>query len=76
MKALTGRQAVTCETAATKRCRCRCGGALHGAARLTTEAEARELAADDAHCVPVPGELPGQEALELQGEYELEAAQS
>ena len=48
-KALTTRQAVTCETARTKRCRCRCGGLLHGAGRFGTGDEARELADDDAH---------------------------
>ena len=33
MRSLTQRQAVLCETARTPRCRCRCGGALHGAYR-------------------------------------------
>jgi hypothetical protein len=48
-RALTARQATTCETAKTKRCRCRCGGLLHGAGRFATGDEARELADDDAH---------------------------
>jgi hypothetical protein len=49
MRTLTARQATTCETARTKRCRCRCGGLLHGAGRFATGDEARELADDDAH---------------------------
>jgi hypothetical protein len=48
-RSLNAGQAVQCETAKTKRCRCRCGGLLHGAGRLTTEGEARDLAADDPH---------------------------
>lgn len=33
MRALSFTQASSCEYAATKRCRCRCRGALHGRAR-------------------------------------------
>jgi len=33
MRKLTLKQAKACENARTKRCRCRCGGAYHGAAR-------------------------------------------
>ena len=33
MKGLSLRQATNCETAKGKRCRCRCGGRLHGASR-------------------------------------------
>lgn len=33
MKRLSLRQAQACENAITPRCRCRCGGALHGARR-------------------------------------------
>lgn len=35
MRRLSIRQVVRCETAKTRRCRCRCGGLLHGAGRLT-----------------------------------------
>lgn len=33
MRALTERQAGTCEGAKSKRCRCRCGGQFHGTGR-------------------------------------------
>jgi len=33
MRRLSARQAVSCEKAVTRRCRCRCRGALHGAGR-------------------------------------------
>lgn len=33
MRALSQRQASACETASTRRCICRCGGALHGSNR-------------------------------------------
>lgn len=64
MKALTERQASACENATRPRCRCRCGGALHGAARGVP---LHELPKDDPHhAVPTPAEL--------QTELELEAA--
>ena len=37
MKRLSMRAAQRCETAKTPRCKCRCGGALHGAARNMIE---------------------------------------
>jgi hypothetical protein len=55
-RALTDRQATQCEYATTSRCRCRCGGASHGAARLSWRAA---LPADDPHYRPDP-ELPLQ----------------
>jgi hypothetical protein len=33
MRALSARQAATCEMSKTPRCKCRCQGALHGARR-------------------------------------------
>ena len=45
MKALSERQADACENAKGGRCRCRCGGALHGAAR----GHVRELPDSDPH---------------------------
>lgn len=33
MRPLTARQAQRCEDSTSHRCRCRCGGALHGSAR-------------------------------------------
>jgi hypothetical protein len=57
MRALSYRQASVCETAKHKRCRCRCGGQMHGASRLTPSREAFEaLPADDPHHVPNEGE--------------------
>ncbi len=38
MRPLTEKQARSCENAKKKRCRCRCGGALHGAGRLLATA--------------------------------------
>lgn len=61
MKSLSARQAVSCETAQTPRCRCRCRGALHGAGRFTDADDAaalRALPADDPHALPGQLELP------------------
>ena len=49
MRKLSMRGARCCEMAANSRCRCRCGGALHGAARGTDEAYFAALPADDPH---------------------------
>ncbi len=49
MKALSARQATRCENAKTRRCRCRCGGVLHGSARFTDPDRATLLAVDDPH---------------------------
>ena len=46
MRALTERAASACENAKHSRCRCRCGGALHGASRGTPVVE---LPPDDPH---------------------------
>jgi hypothetical protein len=83
MRAMSVRQAVSCETATSKRCRCRCGGALHGAARIGAVAP-ECLPDDDPHHArakpepePKPGrELPGQEPFEWFGSAEREAARA
>ena len=63
IRPLSARAASRCETAKTARCRCRCGGLLHGAGRFTTEDEARELRDDDAHHAGPPrAEAPTPEA--------------
>jgi hypothetical protein len=49
-RALTARQAGACEMATEKRCRCRCGGVLHGAGRVTAD-ELEKLPEDDPHYV-------------------------
>ncbi len=54
MRALTFSQARRCERALTPRCKCRCGGALHGAGRVGPEAQRQayeQLPADDPHHV-------------------------
>ena len=48
MRQLSQTQANRCENATTPRCRCRCGGAFHGAARVTKD-ELGLLARDDPH---------------------------
>jgi len=48
MRELSRSQANACEHATNKRCRCRCGGAFHGAGRVT-EDELSLLARDDPH---------------------------
>jgi hypothetical protein len=61
VKLLSARQAVSCETATTRRCRCRCGGKLHGAGRFTDPDDAgalRELPAGDPHAIPGQLMLP------------------
>lgn len=49
MKRLSMATAMRCETAKTGRCRCRCGGLLHGAARGTDQAFFEALPGDDPH---------------------------
>jgi hypothetical protein len=39
MRRLTFAQAAACENAVTSWCRCRCGGTLHGAARVSNVAD-------------------------------------
>jgi len=52
MKRLTEGQARRCENAEHPRCRCRCGGALHGKGRLSADAPRElfeQLPDDDPH---------------------------
>jgi hypothetical protein len=49
LKALSYRQASNCENAREKVCKCRCGGALHGAKRGDGEAFFEGLTDDDPH---------------------------
>ena len=54
MKALSQRQALACEMALHRSCRCRCGGKLHGAGRstagvLTDRSFFEALPVDDPH---------------------------
>lgn len=59
MRALTAKQATACEHATSKRCRCRCGGRLHGAGR----GEVVGLPAGDPHRVEL---LAGVDPVELE----------
>lgn len=57
MRALSLRQAQRCENAVHPKCRCRCGGAFHGSARVKAggldERQAFEqLPEDDPHHLP------------------------
>jgi hypothetical protein len=53
MRTLSERQASQCEGARTPRCRCRCGGALHGANRVVAS-ELPQLASTDPHRINPP----------------------
>jgi hypothetical protein len=55
MRPLNAKQAFECETATHPRCRCRCGGELHGANRLETANAAHDLDRHDPHYSPIPG---------------------
>jgi len=46
MRRMTMRQALTCETATGPRCRCRCGGLLHG---KTRQVDLEALPEEDPH---------------------------
>lgn len=58
MRALSEAQASQCENATCKQCRCRCGGAYHGAARTPIEGSGsirawfNALPEDDPHYLP------------------------
>lgn len=58
MRALSLRQANSCENAAHPKCRCRCGGLLHGGARASAGDDGADrsffevLPEDDPHHVP------------------------
>jgi hypothetical protein len=49
MKRLAMSAAKRCETATTARCRCRCGGALHGSKRGQGDEFFEDLPASDPH---------------------------
>ena len=59
MRALSERAARNCEEAREPVCKCRCGGALHGAKRAgddTPRAWLEALPEDDPHHVPSPAQ--------------------
>lgn len=49
-------QAYRCETAKCKRCKCRCGGALHGGPH-SEEWIDEEVARDRLRCQLIPGQI-------------------
>jgi len=57
MRRLSVRQAMNCENAIGHTCKCRCGGALHGAARMPKEDDPltwlNGLGMDDPHYRPM-----------------------
>ncbi len=64
IRSLSARQAAKCETASHPRCKCRCGGLLHSAARIHSADELAWLPDDDPHYVKAI-EHPAQLAFEL-----------
>lgn len=63
-KPLTERQARNCEEALHPRCRCRCGGTLHGAKRAGISNPSRQwyenLPREDPHRIETKKKLPIQ----------------
>lgn len=56
MRSLSFRQISDCEHARTNRCRCRCGGKLHGIKRGDGETFFEALPVDDPHFLPTEEE--------------------
>ncbi len=57
MRALSQQQATNCEHATKPRCRCRCGGTLHGAGRIGADRAVLDyslLPPDDPHYAEPP----------------------
>lgn len=52
MRALSFRQAVTCEAAVGHRCKCRCHGSMHGKARSMLAEFFEQLPEEDGHRIP------------------------
>ncbi len=65
IRSLSARQAAKCEASTHPRCKCRCGGVLHGAARVKSGDELAWLDEDDPHYVKASGH-PEQLRLELE----------
>jgi len=80
IRPLSARAAATCETSKTNRCRCRCGGLLHGANRVGA-LDPVSLPDDDGHHAGPPREqaptaeanlaldLTAEPALDLVADY-------
>lgn len=70
MRALSERQAQTCEHAKNPRCRCRCGGAAHGTARGSGREFFEALDQEDPHYLPDEA-VKRQRRLEARGQKRL-----
>ena len=57
VRSLSARQTAKCEAASHPRCKCRCGGVLHDAARIRSAEELAWLSEDDPHYVRSNGRL-------------------
>lgn len=66
MRSLSQRAADRCEGAKHPRCRCRCGGALHGAKRGQGPSFFESLPAEDPHHVPSEEEKKASRASKQQ----------
>ena len=71
MRALSLRQAITCETADLPRCKCRCRGVFHGRMRtgFVDPLYFQQLPDDDPHKVRAPVQLPLPPGLVLDVRY-------
>jgi len=71
MRRMTMRQAITCETAEGRRCRCRCGGLLHGRGRVS-EAQIAGLPEEDPHhALPPKRRMTARQRAEAAGQLML-----
>ena len=71
MNALSLKMAARCESAAEPLCKCRCGGALHGAKRGTGAAFFDALAADDPHFVATKARKKRERDAAVAKRYEM-----
>lgn len=73
MRRLSLRDATRCEDAKEHVCKCRCGGALHGAKRGTGEAFFDALPEDDPHHRPSDARVVAQKRAERERIMNLRA---
>jgi hypothetical protein len=67
LRVLSARQVVVCESSESRRCRCRCNGALHGAQRSELSEFFEQLPETDPHWLkeksrqlPLPAPIGGK----------------
>ena len=73
MRALSASASSKCEHATSSRCRCRCGGAFHGAARFDDDEAAYLLDDGDPHLPAIP--RGGGRQLSLLARLEVEGGE-